>query len=349
MIKLPENLPSTNEFDKKALLEILQREVYGQIPPMPEISVKQVDCTNKYFFAGKADLLTLAFTVKADFGVFTFPLYYARPKNQDKPVPAFIHINFRDAVPDRYQPTEELLDAGFATLTFCYNDITSDNRDFSNGLAGVMYKDGKQTENGCGKIGMWAWIACAVLEYALTLPELDHSRISVCGHSRLGKTALLAGALDERFYCAFSNCSGCGGASLERNKDNRGAERIADIIYRFDYWFCKKYASYVNNEEAMPLDQHFLIAANYPHKVYVASAANDAWACPENEYLACVAADEYYKRMGSTGFIHPDRIPEVGESFHDGDIAYHIREGEHFFSRTDWLRYVEYLNKCFAD
>ncbi len=341
MIKLPENLPSPIGLDKKVLLDLLQTEIYGKLLPKP-ISVSATERSrDKSFCAGKADLVTLDFTVKADFGEYTFPVYYTCPK-KDTPVPAFIHINFRDLVPDRYQPTEELVDAGYATLTFCYKDVTSDDGDFSNGLAGVIYKDGNQTEDGCGKIMMWAWCASAVLDLALTLPELDHSRISVCGHSRLGKTALVAGAIDERFYCAFSNDSGCGGAAMERGKTG---ERIAKITEVFPFWFCKKYATYANNEESMPLDQHFLIAANYPHKVYVASAALDAWACPENEYLSCVAASDYYKAQGGIGFVHPERMPVIGDAFHNGDIGYHLRDGKHYFSREDWNRYVEFLEK----
>lgn len=339
MLKLPEKLPSTKNYTKEALLDILQREIYGKIPSKPTVSAVET-ARDTSFCAGKADLVTLAFTVKADFGEYTFPLYYVCPKTHENPVPSFVHINFRDLIPDRYQPTEELVDAGYAALTFCYKDVTSDDGDFSNGLAGVLYKDGKQTEDGCGKIGLWAWAACAVLEYALTLPELDSKQISVCGHSRLGKTALLAGALDERFFCAFSNDSGCGGAALSREK---GGETIEIITRVFPFWFCKKFREYANKEAEMPLDQHFLIAANYPHRVYVASAALDAWACPENEYLACVAADEYYREKGSVGFVHPDRLPEVGEAFHEGEIGYHIRGGKHYFSREDWCRYIEYL------
>lgn len=335
-----ERLPDPVGIDKKDIIEILLREEYGYLPSRPFSVTAVLENCDKKFCAGKATLQALTLSCKAEWGDFSFPVYYVCPKGEQN-VPCFIHINFRDLIPDRYQPTEELIDNGFATLTFCYTDVASDDGDFTNGLAGVIYPDGKRKSDQCGKIGLWAWAAMAVMDYAQTLPELDKSRICVAGHSRLGKTALLTGALDERFYCAFSNDSGCSGAALSREKNG---ETIADIMKQFPYWFCENYCKYVDNESALPFDQHWLIAANVPHKVYVASAEEDLWACPENEYMSCIAADEYYKAHGMNGFVHPDRLPVVGDAFHDGDIGYHLRAGSHYFSREDWLQYIKFLN-----
>lgn len=337
------NLPSLQGKTREELLETLLREEYGYLPARPtSVVATPVGKINTKFCAGKADLVTLSVECRAPWGAFTFPAYYVCPKQASGPVPCFIHINFRDNIPDQYQPTEELVDAGVATLTFCYKDITSDDGDFTNGLAGVIYPSGERGEYDCGKIGLWAWAACALLDYALTLPELDAKRIYVVGHSRLGKTALLAGALDERFACAISNDSGCSGAALSR--DNTG-ETIESITRVFPYWFNQHYRIYANNENTMPFDQHFLLAANAAHKVYVASAEGDAWACPTNEYLSCVAADEYFRSQGKRGFIHSDRLPEVSECFHEGDIGYHMRAGLHYLSREDWNKYLQFLAK----
>ena len=340
-MELPHGLPSPLGMTKKEILEILLREEYGYLPKRPiSVSAERTEKPDLKYCAGKASFYRLSFTVNTEEGAFSFPLYYVCPK-KDAPVPAFIHINFRDSIPDRYQPTEELVDAGYAILTFCYKDVSSDDGDFGSGLAGVVYKNGRP-ENACGKIGLWAYAAVAVLEYALTLPELDHAKISVAGHSRLGKTALLAGALDDRFCCAFSNDSGCSGASLARG--NTG-ESIKAIVDRFPFWFCEKYGEHAENEDSLPFDQHYLLAANASHKLYVASAVEDAWACPRNEYLSCVAASEYFRACGKKGFVCPDRLPNVNECFHDGDIGYHLRAGTHYMSREDWRHYIDFLNK----
>jgi len=144
-------------------------------------------------------------------------------------------VNFRDDNPDRYQPTEEIIDNGFAVLTVCYKDVTSDDGDFTNGLAGVLFPDGKRGADDSGKISMWAWAASRLLDYAETLSDkLDLEKSVVCGHSRLGKTALVAAMFDSRFKFSYSNDSGCSGAALARGTTG---ETVEDICDRFPFWF----------------------------------------------------------------------------------------------------------------
>lgn len=339
-MNLPEKLPMPNHMEKKDILNLLLTEEYGFLPSVPYSITGKTQSSDQAFCAGKAAFEKISLTCQTEYGDFCFPVYFSCPTRQDKPLPCFILINFSDAVPDRCLPAEEIMDAGYAVLSFRYTDITSDDGDFTDGLAGLVYPNGRTSPTQCGKIGLWAWAASRVMDLALTLPVLDHSRVSVVGHSRLGKAALLAGALDDRFYCTFSNDSGCSGASLARG--NRG-ETIQAIYHNFPYWFCENYGKYADREDSLPFDQHFLLAANVPHRVYVASAAQDQWADPQSEYLSCIAAGSYYEDLGLTGFIHPDRLPEPGDFFGDGMIGYHLRDGKHYLSREDWQRYIQYL------
>ena len=328
---------------REEMLDIMQYEVYGYLPQKPdklEWTVKNNYIGN--FCAGKATAQYVELTAYWGEKSFKFPFVAVIPTAKG-PHPFFIHINFRPNVPDRYMPTEEIVDQGFACLSFCYEDVTKDNNDFTSGLAGVLYENGVRNPRDCGKIAMWAWAAQRVMDYAETEPRLDKSCTIVCGHSRLGKTALLCGATDERFKFAYSNNSGCSGASLSRGKHGK-AETIAAIYNKFPYWFCENYAKYIDREDEAPFDQHMLLAANAPHKVYVASAVEDLWADPINEYLGCVAASAYFEAQGMTGFVYPDREPQVGDAFHEGNIGYHLRAGTHYFSREDWQKYLKYLN-----
>ena len=239
-------------------------------------------------------------------------------------------------------PVEEIIDNGFAVISFCYQDITKDNDDFTDGLAGVLYENGKRGKNEAGKITLWSWAAQRVMDYAQTLDNLDLNNSIVCGHSRLGKTALLTAATDKRFKFAFSNNSGCCGAALSRGKNG---EKIADICSAFPYWFCEEFLNYINNEDKMPFDQHYLAAAIAPRYVYISSAKEDIWADPVSEMLTCVAISEVYERYGEKGFVCADRLPRVGDVFHDGCVGYHLRDGLHYFSREDWNKAMTFVKK----
>lgn len=335
--KLPE-LRSRDE-----MLQILFEEEYGFMPKLPdEISFQEEHLTSGCCTcAGHATFTNVTAKLLIDGKEFSFPFYAVIPKKEGKH-PFFVHINFRDPVPDRYMPTEELIDEGFAVLSFCYNDVTRDNGDFTDGLAGVLYPEGVRGKKDAGKIAMWAWAAHRVLDWAEKQPTLDISRSIVCGHSRLGKTALLAAATDERFTVGYSNDSGCSGAAVTRGK--RG-EHVDVITHHFPFWFCEDYKAYAGNEDAMPFDQHYLIAAIAPRLACIGSATEDIWADPEAEQLACFAASGTYEALGINGYVGPDRYAEEGESFFEGNIGYHLREGSHYFSRHDWHQLINFLRK----
>lgn len=324
---------------REKMLDIMLENVYGFLPPPPQkIEFEVQKDVIPYFCAGKAPCNKVTAICSIGEKSFSFPFYVTIPVDKKKH-PFFVHINFRPDLPDQYQPTEELIDNGFAVLSFCYNDVTMDNHDFTDGLAGVLYPDGtRNSKTDCGKLAMWAWAAQRVMDYAQTLPDvLDLNCAIVCGHSRLGKTALLAAATDERFSFVYSSNSGCSGAAISRGA--RG-ETVRDICRVFPYWFCENYKKFVENESAMPFDQHYLVASIAPRKVLIGSASEDAWADPLAEQLCCFAASGAFK----TQFICPDRPANIGEMFFEGDIGYHLRKGLHYFGREDWNKLIKFIN-----
>jgi len=324
---------------REEMLEILLTEEYGFLPPKPdEISFSIEENFIPNFCAGKANCNKVTINCKIGEKSFSFPCYATIPNDEGK-YPFFVHINFRDSVPDRYQPTEEIIDNGFAVLSFCYNDVTKDDTDFTNGLAGILYEDGNRNPTDAGKLAMWAWAAQRVLDFAETLSDkLDIDHAAVCGHSRLGKTALLAGATDTRFKYVYSNDSGCSGAAITRGKRGEDVEYICNT---FPHWFCENYYKYAKNEDKLPFDQHYLIACSAPRFVMVGSAAEDIWADPEMEMLACFGASEAFNE----GFICEDRLPQIDDVFIEGNPGYHLRAGLHYFSRLDWNRFIEFIRK----
>ena len=325
------------------LLDLLSSEEYGYTPEAPESVRVTVEKRDDKAFEGKAFQETIRVAFDTPNGEFSFPFELVVPYS-DKKVPLFVQINFRPEVPDKYQPTEEILDNGFAIASFWYLDVTSDDAMdgdydpeadehrfrnwFRDGIAWMYPRD---EATGWGKIGMWAFAASRVLDALWDRPEIDRERVAVCGHSRLGKTALWCAAQDERFAMAISNDSGCSGAAITREK--RG-ERIAEITRNYPYWLCGKYRAYCNLEDETPFDQHFLVAAIAPRAVYIGSAMEDDWADPQSEFLCAAAASDVWEMLGKTGFVTPDEIPTGDCILDDGTVAYQVRPGTHFFSRA---------------
>jgi hypothetical protein len=237
------------------------------------------------------------------------------PNGAQKPVPVILGPNYgnqgvhadpgiipsRDTKTVRGEhasrwPLEMILKRGYAVATFAAADIEQDKHGSGTfqkpeawrlGVRGYALKKAGRTERTneeWGTIGAWAWGLSRVLDYLETEAAVDAKKVAVVVHSRSGKTALWAAALDERFAIAISNNSGAGGAALARRIFG---ETVADSP---DIWFCKNYRGFAKNETALPVDQHQLIALIAPRPVYIASATEDLWADPRGEFLSGVHA-----------------------------------------------------------
>ena len=320
------------------MLDILQKEMYGYIPAAPtDVTYTTQEDTIENYAAGKARIHKVTVSGKLNGNPFSFPFITAIPKSEEK-VPFFVHIAFSSSNTHRFQPTEELIDHGYAVLFFNYEDVASDNSKLDNGIATALFPDGKRhNDDDPGKIAMWAWAASRVMDYAEKelADKLDFTRSIVCGHSRLGKTALLAGATDTRFQYVYSNDSGCTGAAISRYK---GGENIYRVFNANPFWYAPGFAQYKYNEYKMPFDQHYLLACVAPRKLLVGSAAKDKTADPISEQLACLAASPAFEN----GFVC-DGVALPGDEFFEGDIGYHMREGTHYFHREDWLKLIKFV------
>ena len=181
---------------KPEIKKLLCEEEYGFIPPAPEKMWVETAEKSQPFAAGKSVLTKHTLHAVVNGRELSFVFTSNIPKNAVGKIPAFIHINFRDLIPDKYQPTEEIIDRGYAVYTVYYQDVTTDNGDFDNNCAPILCPD-RNDPHAPGKIAMWAWAAMRLIDFALENESIDPESITVIGHSRLGKTALLTAAFDE--------------------------------------------------------------------------------------------------------------------------------------------------------
>ncbi|MCX6879848.1 MAG: acetylxylan esterase [Verrucomicrobia bacterium] len=244
-------------------------------------------------------------------------------------------------------PLEMLIKHGYAVATAWYGDLEPDHpQGWKDGLRAALSPDGVNTRwqpNDWGAIGAWAWGLSRMLDYLETDPAIDARHAVVIGHSRLGKTALWAGAQDERFAITISNESGEGGAALSRRNFGETTQRITTS---FPHWFCGNYAKYADDPNANPVDQHMLIALAAPRPLYIASADGDPWSDPHGEFLSGQLAGEVWALFGKAG-TGTSTWPAVNHPVGDC-VGYHLRTGKHDVTAYDWEQYLNFAERHFA-
>jgi hypothetical protein len=362
-------------------LNEFKKYMYGEMPPRPDIMEFEVLDYKENALNNLATrkIIRLHFKMHSGISSFADMLLYI-PQKVKKPVPAFIGLNFasnaacsfEDDIPvshiepantenDYYNicpaqenergtkasrwPFETILKRGYATATCYYNDFFLDNdNSFHKSIYSLFYPEdklkGKSME--FGAIGAWAWGLSRMLDYMESDSDIDAARTIVHGHSRLGKTALWAGACDTRFAMVISNGSGCGGAKLSRR--NFG-ENFEWLLHWRPYWFHKNLQNYINREAEFHLDQHMLISLSAPHPVYIASGSDDHYADPRGEFTALSMASPVYRLFGSKG-LDAEEMPPLKKSIQN-DLGYHVHDGPHDISIFDWEKFLDFADLHF--
>lgn len=182
-----------------------------------------------------------------------------------------------------------------------------------------------------GAIAAWAWGYQRALDALAQLPEIDATRIAVVGHSRGGKAALLAGAVDARIAITSANNSGTAGASSFLWQ-TPGAETLAVLLAQFDYWLAPNAARLSQSADALPFDQHFLKALIAPRALLCTEALQDLWANPQGSWLTTLGAQPVF---------------ELYDTPKHNEVVF--RAGEHAHTLADWITLLDFADAVFGN
>ena len=386
---------------KPELKALFQHYMYGRLPPTPTRRTYTELFRDDKALGGKATLAEIKISFQQPSLSHSIYVLLALPNHVKKP-PVFVGMNFcgnhtllddsRIHLPDGWcrdtcpgvvneRATEKgrgaqkdvwnielVVEHGYALACFYSGDVDPDTPDMTDGIGPAFYKPGQSTAaaDDPGTIMLWAWGFHRVVDLVEQhgQDQLDAKRIAVVGHSRNGKTALLAGAFDERIAVVIPLQAGCGGTAPSRTTDTR-AESVRQINMSFPHWFCGNFKEFYDPVEIpdeansaarraltnrfsektnrLPFDQHCLVALCAPRPVFFPNAEEDLWANPSGQLAILKAATPVYELLGAEGMA-PEATAEMNKLL-DSRLGYFIRPGKHAMTRADWEVFIAYCDK----
>jgi len=281
-------------------LEILNKTIeleYGGMPPKPDRI--RLEKLGEWGSSYANSYRVHCYLRDKDF-TFCFMVY--RPVNNDKKCPVVITGDaiFNTCCNDRV--IAEANRRGFAVVKFDRTEFAPDmyNSDRVDGLYPFW------PDLGFSAISAWAWGYHRVVDALFELPYIDTDHIAITGHSRGGKTVLLAGATDERIQYVNPNGSGTHGCGCYRyvQKEEEGlyhdarSEELKDLFRAVPYWMGQGMREYIGKESELPHDMHFIKALIAPRVLLETNGYGDIWCNPRGSYLTFLAAREVWKLYG---------------------------------------------------
>ncbi|KAA6439431.1 acetylxylan esterase [Dyadobacter flavalbus] len=373
-----QKVKSDAEWNKRRqeILETMTTQMYGTSPERPEKMQFEVFDTDKNAMNGKATRKQVTVHMQEKGKEASFDLLIYIPNKAEHPVPAIIGLNFlgnhaisKDpgikltnarvenskmfpcavngkateacrGTNSRQWPLDSILDSGFALVTMYREEVASDRKEemFRTGVH-TLFPELQNREDNFSTVAAWAWALSRGMDYLETDKDIDAKKVAVFGFSRLAKAALWAGATDKRFAMVLSNESGAGGGKQFRRGVGENIRRLCTV---FPHWFARSFSRYMDQDQELPFDQHFVLALIAPRPVYLATAQGDVNSDPEGEFETAKASDAVYKFLGTKGF--PGTVfPAVNQSVY-AQIGFHIRPGGHDVTNFDWIQFLNFSN-----
>jgi hypothetical protein len=372
------------------LIALFEHYMYGQPPAAPKDVRFKLDREDRRALGGKATLKEITVT----FGDLP-PIYLMLiiPNDRPGPAPVVLSLNYfgnhtmshdpavrlnPNWMPERgagvvdhlstdasrgswidpkrsnlFWDIEQIIGRGYALATFYNGDIESDpDREGASASAPPWRK----LSPDCGAIAAWAWGLSRAVDYLVTDGAIDRNRIVVTGHSRLGKAALLAGAMDERIALTIPHQAGVGGSGPSRvrppstpppprqnGSPAKPPETVKNLNDAFPSWTNAAYKEFNTQPERLPFDQHCLVALCAPRAVLFTNGRADTWINPEGQFEVLRAAAPVYRFLGAGDFAATD-LPPNGKLI-DSKLGYHIRPGGHTLGSGDWKVFLDFADK----
>lgn len=336
------------------ILTDFQTEIYGQIPEhTPEVTWEVTD-TAKDALGGAARLRKITGHIdnsKYPIASPVIDIVLYLPVAATGPVPVIVVASWSTSAkgfgPKPAGPTamEQVIAHGWGyALVNTYGIQADSGGGLGVGIIGLANGGRPRKPDEWGALAAWSWGLSRAIDYFETDRDVDAKRLGIEGHSRWGKEALLAAALDSRWAIAFASCSGECGAKLHRHDMG---ESVDNVCGSGEYhWMAGNFLKYAGHWDLLPVDQHELIALVAPRPVFITGGTQDLWSDPVGEFKACVAAGPVYRLLGGRD-LGTSVFPAPNSALISGDIGFRLHEGGHT-DLPDWPTFLKFADRYFA-
>ncbi len=363
----------TLPFDAESTRAILEKELYGPWPSGLPVAASEPRIVDANYLGGRGTLEEITLTIGEGEGARSFPVVIAIPNQaSERPVPLIISQTFSDncsvfpndpvtefggAVCDgsnmtgamgfiatnifgtyiAYAPIERYFDAGLAYASFPGWSFVPD----SNQAAQLVMADLAPGPQPTSALMAWGFGFHAAAGIFAEDSRIQADAIAAMGHSRYGKSALIANGWSDHIAAAIAHQSGFGGGSSSRSKTGETLVRMAKS---YPHWLRPGLGEDLENGLDLTLDQHFLLALSAPKPIFLGNGRRDVWSDPNSSFVLAQAADEVYEAAGSNGLGDETGMRDFDPA---ADISYWLRVGGHSVVSEDIDAFTAFMDAHF--
>jgi hypothetical protein len=195
---------------------------------------------------------------------------------------------------------------GFAYVMFnnndCGEDTTLRNPDGSWAFRNTRFYPAYPGYD-WGLLRGWAWGVSRIVDYLQTDPSIDKTKLIITGVSRAGKSALIAGAFDDRLAMVAPVASSGGGTPAYRfsGAEHGGKEGLTEMMRKYPNWFSPHLHEFSGQADKLPFDEHWFIALVAPRPFIALEGTRDqnvnfngvrqSWLAAQPAYALFIATD----------------------------------------------------------
>jgi hypothetical protein len=178
-----------------------------------------------------------------------------------------------------------------------------------------------------GLLGAWAWGVSRIVDYLETDPSVDKSKLIVTGVSRTGKSALVAGAFDDRIAMVAPVASSGGGTPAFRfsGAGRGGKEGLSEMVQKYPNWFGPHLHEFWGQQDKLPFDEHWFLALCAPRPTITLEGDHDQnvnFNGVNQSLLAARATFEFLKAGDHLGVSFADRPHGMVQGDWDAMLAF---------------------------